>query len=157
MTSEDEIETASPEEGDDDDFIDDDIEEASQPVSEEEESEDEIQEWTESEASEATPARPIAKGKAPAKAVSSKPLATAQAKRAQEQAARGRKSTRDSKAVKELEQELGDLSLGDGDPEDSTLIIPNMKARAAAISAAGPGSVYVPQKGEVDGARKKKR
>ncbi|KAI1797554.1 kinesin-domain-containing protein [Ganoderma leucocontextum] len=154
----DEIDTASPDEADDDDeeFVDDDIEEVSQPNLEEE-SEEEIQEWTESEASEATPARPTTKGKAAAKTVSSKPLATAQVNRAQEQAARGRRSTRTSKAVKELEQELDDLSLGDGDPEGSTLIIPNMKARAAAISAAGPGAVYVPQKGEVDGARKKKR
>ncbi len=135
--------------------IDDDVEEVSQPDFDEE-SEDEIQEWTESEASEATPARPNAKGKAAVKTAPSKPLTIAQEKRAQEQAARGRKSTRNSKAVKELEQGLDHLSLGDGDPEDSTLIIPNMKARAAAISAAGPGAVYVPQKGEVDGARKKK-
>ena len=128
----------------------------SEPSSEDDEDEDEAQDWTESEASETTPARPSTKGKAAAaKAVpASKPIVTAQAKRSPQQASRGRRSTRASKAIAELEQELDDLSLGS---RDSTIVIPNKKARAEAISAAGPEAEYVPQKDEIDTGKKKKR
>lgn len=134
--------------------------------SEDESDEDEIEDWTESEASETTPARPSAKGKGkatvkttPPAASKSKPLNAAQAKRTQAQhpqAGRGQRSTRStSKIVAELEQELDELSLGDDDdqdPEDSTVIIPNRKAREGAAD-------YVPCKGEVDpqAGKKKKR
>ncbi|EJF66398.1 kinesin-domain-containing protein [Dichomitus squalens LYAD-421 SS1] len=149
--TEDEVETASPDEDDDDD----DDEEISDFESEDAD-EDEIQNSTESESSETTPARPTTKGKAVAAKIAPAdiPLATAQVKRAPQPASRGRGSTRSSRAIAELEQELDSLSLGG---RDSTVIIPNKKARAEAASAAGPGAEYIPQKGEVDVAKKKKR
>jgi hypothetical protein len=41
--------------------------------------------------------------------------------------------------------------------DDSVLVIPNRKARAAAIVNGGPDVTYIPRKGEVDVAKKRKR
>ncbi|RPD81655.1 kinesin-domain-containing protein [Lentinus tigrinus ALCF2SS1-7] len=156
--TEDEIETASPDDNDDDDVETDGILDEPTESESASDSEESIEDWTESEASETTPARAKGKGKAPAKLVvaPSKPLVMAQAKRTQGQMQQGRKPTgKASKTVAELEQELDELSLGDEiDPEDSTVIIPNKKAREKAM---GPGMEYVPGKGEVDPGKKKKR
>lgn len=154
--TEDEIETASPDDHDEGEETDEIFDDSTESESESEES---IEDWTESEASDTTPARK-GKGKAPAKPVvaPSKPLVMAQAKRAQGQTQPARKSTtrKASKAVADLEQELDELSLGDNDidPEDSTVIIPNKKAREEAMDH---GVEYVPGKGEVDPGKKKKR
>jgi kinesin family protein 20 len=46
----------------------------------------------------------------------------------------------------------------DADPDRSGIaVIPNRKARAAAIAHGGPGVTYIPMKGEVDTIKKKKR
>ncbi|TFK93524.1 kinesin-domain-containing protein [Polyporus arcularius HHB13444] len=155
----DDIETASPEDNDDESEEDAISDEPTQSESESE-SVESIEDWTESEASE-SPVGAKGKGKAQATSnpvvVPSKPLAVAQAKRAQAPTQQGRKSTRKaSKAIAELEQELDELSLGDDDvdPDDSTVIVPNKKVREDAV---GPGLVYVPGKGEVDPGKKKKR
>ncbi|KAI0639063.1 kinesin-domain-containing protein [Trametes polyzona] len=167
--AEDEIEEDEDEEKgeDEDDFIDDGTDEASASGSDFEH--DSIEQWSESEASEVASSKPAtkrqstaSKGKAKAKATAATPLATAKAKRsAAPSAARGRRSTRasaSSRTVTELSEDLDALSLGAGaggdvDPDDSTVIIPNRKARE---DAAG-GLEYVPKKGEVETAKKKKR
>ncbi|KAI0336172.1 kinesin-domain-containing protein [Cubamyces sp. BRFM 1775] len=150
----DEIEEESEIEDDDDrDFIDDHAESGSEFESEH----DSIEEFSESEASEAAPAPTKAKPRSPATKgkPSAKPLETAKTKRVAQTSARGRRSTRSSgsRAVAELGKELDDLSLGGEDPDDSTVIIPNRKARA---EAAG-GTEYIPKGGEVETAKKKKR
>ncbi|KAI0757337.1 P-loop containing nucleoside triphosphate hydrolase protein [Daedaleopsis nitida] len=164
-------ETVSPDDDDDDEDQDDDDEDDDAFIDDEayeskSESEESVDDWTESATSETAPARvntsAAAKGKGKPAAVktpttptASKPLAVAQAKRAQAQQQQGRtrRSTRGtSKAVAELELELDELSLGESeDPEDSTVIIPNRKARAVS------GIEYVPGKGEVDITAKKKK
>ncbi|KAI0823088.1 P-loop containing nucleoside triphosphate hydrolase protein [Trametes gibbosa] len=143
------------EEDGDDDFIDDEAESASASASESDH--DSIEEWTESEASEATPAKPVHKGKAAATKgkPAAAPLDIAKAKRTAQGAARGRRTTRtsaSSRAIAELGDDLDALSLS-GDADDSTVIIPNRKARE---EAAG-GLEYVPRKSEVETAKKKKR
>ncbi|OBZ79245.1 Kinesin-like protein KIF20A [Grifola frondosa] len=55
-----------------------------------------------------------------------------------------------------LQQSMDELSLED-DPDDSTVIIPNRKARQEAVAHGGPGVEYVPGKGEVDMTKKRKR
>ncbi|KAH9891024.1 kinesin-domain-containing protein [Cubamyces lactineus] len=147
----DEIEEESESEDDDDrDFIND-------SGSDFESEHDSTEELSESEASEAAPAPTNAKSRAfGTKGKSSaKPLETAKTKRAAQTSARGRRSTRStgSRAVAELGKELDELSLGGGDADDSTVIIPNRKART---EAAG-GTEYVPKGGEVETAKKKKR
>ncbi|KAI0374509.1 kinesin-domain-containing protein [Pilatotrama ljubarskyi] len=150
---EDEIEEEE-EDSDEDDFIDDEAESPSEFESER----DSIEEWSESEASEVITAKAKPKVKAaPAKSKASQatPLAAAQAKRAAQPATRGRRSTRassSSRAVAELGEDLDALSLG-GDPDDSTIVIPNRKAREEAAA----GTEYVPKKGETDTGKKKKR
>lgn len=139
---------------DEDDFIDDDDEEAESPSEFERDS---VGEWSESEASEFPTAKPVAKPKATTTKgkASATPLETAKSKRTAQSAARGRRSTRtsaSSRAVAELGDDLDALSLG-GDPDDSTVIIPNRKAREEAAA----GTEYVPKKGEVETAKKKKR
>ncbi|KAI0666331.1 P-loop containing nucleoside triphosphate hydrolase protein [Trametes maxima] len=157
-TETDDADTASPTEGEEedeeDDFIDDEVESGSEFESDG----DEIEEWSESEASESMPATSTSKVKTVAQAASKAkptPLAAAKAKRTAQSATRGRRSTRDSRSsrtVAELEDQLDELSLG-GDPDDSTVIIPNRKAREEAAI----GLEYVPKKGEVDTGKKKKR
>ncbi|CDO75878.1 hypothetical protein BN946_scf184672.g11 [Trametes cinnabarina] len=143
------------EEGDEEDFIDDEAESVSEFETDHDSREEES---SESDASYAGPAKSksksnastVTKGKA-----GTKPLATAQAKRAPQTAARGRRSTRtssSSRAVAGLEDELDGLSLG-GDPDDSTVIIPNRKAREQAAA----GTEYIPGKGETETGKKKKR
>lgn len=67
---------------------------------------------------------------------------------------------RSMKSVSKLEREIKSLSIG-GDAlvgaDDSVIILPNRKLRKAAVEAGGPGTEYVPGKGEVDPAKKKKR
>ncbi|KAI0768620.1 P-loop containing nucleoside triphosphate hydrolase protein [Trametes elegans] len=163
---EDEIEEDEEEEEDDEDDFIDDNEEVESP-SEFESEHESIEEWSESDASAATPAKTNRKAKAPAvpapapaasrTSADATPLGTAQAKRAAQAATRGRRSTRTSggsaRAVAQLEEDLDALSLGGGDPDDSTVIIPNRKVRD---DAAG-GTEYVPKKGEVEAFKKKKR
>ncbi|KAI0359037.1 kinesin-domain-containing protein [Trametes cingulata] len=152
---EDEVEDEIEDDDSEDDFIDDEAESPSEFESER----DSIEEWSESEASEVITAKAKAKPKAPpakGKATDATPLATAKAKRAaQSTATRGRRSTRtssSSRAVAELGEDLDALSLG-GDPDDSTVVIPNRKAREEAMG----GLEYVPKKGETDIGKKKKR
>lgn len=55
---------------------------------------------------------------------------------------------------------MDELELGadeDFDPEDSTVIIPNRKARQNSAAAIAVEVEYVPKKGEAEGAKKKKR
>ncbi|EIW64942.1 kinesin-domain-containing protein [Trametes versicolor FP-101664 SS1] len=141
---------------DSDEFIDDDDEEE-EAESPSEFEHDSVGEWSESEASEVPTAKPAAKPKVTTTKgkASATPLETAKTKRAAQTAARGRRSTRasaSSRAVAELGDDLDALSLG-GDPDDSTVIIPNRKAREEAAA----GTEYVPKKGEVETAKKKKR
>ncbi|KAI9068005.1 kinesin-domain-containing protein [Trametes sanguinea] len=131
-------------------------EEEDESVSEFESDQDSIEEFSESEASYASPKPKGRTSTSAAKAkAGAKPLAAAQAKRSTQASARGRRSTRtsgSSRAVAELEDELDGLSLG-GDPDDSTMIIPNRKAREQAAA----GTEYVPGKGEAEAGKKKKR
>ena len=53
---------------------------------------------------------------------------------------------------------IDDVNNGDDDAgDDSVLIIPNKKARQAAIAGLGPDAEYIPRPGEVDHVKKKKR
>ncbi|KAI8995443.1 P-loop containing nucleoside triphosphate hydrolase protein [Trametes punicea] len=147
---EDEEDEIKEDDDEDDDFIDDEAESASEFESDQ----DSIEDFSDSEASEVNQPKSSTNykaGSAKSKA-DSKPLATAKAKRAAQTTANERRSTRSSssRAVAALGDELHCLSLS-ADPDDSTVIIPNRKVREAA------GKEYVPQKGEVDTVKKKKR
>lgn len=53
---------------------------------------------------------------------------------------------------------VDDVNNGNDDAgDDSVLIIPNKKARQAAIAGLGPDAEYIPRPGEVDTIKKKKR
>ncbi|TFY67741.1 hypothetical protein EVJ58_g1421 [Rhodofomes roseus] len=55
-----------------------------------------------------------------------------------------------------LQQSLDEMKLQDK-PRDSTAVIPDKKARKAAVAHGGEDAEYVPQEGEVDTMKKKKR
>ncbi|KAL7285775.1 hypothetical protein ACG7TL_000884 [Trametes sanguinea] len=155
-TETDDAHTASPAEEETSEIEDEIEEEEEESVSEFESDNDSIEDFSESEASYASP-KP--KGRTSTSATKAKagakPLAAAQAKRSAQASARGGRSTRtsaSSRAVAELEDDLDALSLG-GDPDDSTMIIPNRKAREEAAA----GTEYVPGKGETEAGKKKKR
>lgn len=73
-----------------------------------------------------------------------------------------KKSTgkRPTRSVSKLEREIKGLSIGGDAPaeaDNSVVILPNRKLRQAAVEAGGAGAEYIPGKGEVDPAKKKKR
>ncbi|CCM00330.1 uncharacterized protein FIBRA_02360 [Fibroporia radiculosa] len=76
-------------------------------------------------------------------------------------AAATRRSTRNSRTsdkLAALEHSLNRLSLKDSRPaRDSTAVIPDKKARQAAVAHDAPDVAYVPQAGETDTLKKKKR
>lgn len=49
------------------------------------------------------------------------------------------------------------MTLDEEEDEDAAVIIPNKKARQNAVAHAGPDAEYVPQAGESDTGKKKKR
>ncbi|KAI0344136.1 kinesin-domain-containing protein [Trametopsis cervina] len=82
------------------------------------------------------------------------PLTKAKA-RAKPVARRSTRSTRNS-SLSGIVQKTEALALNDDD-DDSVVIIPNKKVRQTAIAHAGPDAEYIPQKGESDTIKKKKR
>lgn len=66
--------------------------------------------------------------------------------------AKARKVSETDAKLAGLQQSLDELNL-----RDSTAIIPDKKARKAAVAHAGVDAEYVPQAGEVDTMKKKKR
>lgn len=66
--------------------------------------------------------------------------------------AKARKASETDAKLAGLQQSLDELSL-----RDSTTVIPDKKARKAAVAHAGEDAEYVPQAGEVDTMKKKKR
>ncbi|KZT65576.1 kinesin-domain-containing protein [Daedalea quercina L-15889] len=70
--------------------------------------------------------------------------------------AKARKVSETDTKLAGLQQCLDELKLQDK-PRDSTVVIPDKKARKAAVAHGGQGAEYVPQGGEVDTMKKKKR
>jgi len=84
--------------------------------------------------------------------------ASQQKKRTKPAAATTTGKTRQS-SISKLQQEMNVLKIEDVVPEaeDSVIIVPNRKTRQVAAEVGGLGVEYIPQKGEVDTVKKKKR
>lgn len=84
--------------------------------------------------------------------------ASQQKKRTKPAVATNTGKTRQS-SISKLQQEMNVLKIEDVIPEaeDSIIIVPNRKTRQVAAEVGGLGIEYIPQKGEVDTVKKKKR
>ncbi len=70
----------------------------------------------------------------------------------------GRRSTRTTSSLAGVVQKTAAMTLDeDEEDDDAAVIIPNKKARQAAVAHAGADAEYVPQAGESDTGKKKKR
>lgn len=130
---------------------------------EDEEESDEIEEWPSqsesfpSQKTEPEPVYPVVKAKERVPTRGSFRISGSSSMSSIE-SGNSRKSSRPtrSSSLAQIVEKTGAMTLDD-DPDDSVVIIPNKKARQEAVKHAGANAEYVPQKGESDTMKKKKR
>ncbi|KAL6299650.1 P-loop containing nucleoside triphosphate hydrolase protein [Sparassis latifolia] len=117
-------------------------------------------EYMTSDVLESLPKRPVNKSVAKVAQVALRmppsPIFEADVKAGRAKPRLNKQPTRSSSSDLALVQDMDELSLLDK-ADDSTIIIPDKKARKQAVANGGPGVEYVPKPGEADAFKKKKR